>query len=632
MFAQWSLRRKISSSLAISLLLVGSAVAYLSYSSSMKTMEVNIARQVSGISATFSKYVSDWFALKGKSLESFPANIDEASYNAHLVQLRIAADVDNVFLAFPDGKLVNANNLVMAPGNDDARKWGWYINAMKDQRKTFIDNPTVASATGKNVVSLGRAVLNSDGSAKGVLGIDVDLDSVVQQLRDITLPGEGYMFIATRTGTVFAHADGKLLNKPLSQVASPLTPTYVEDLVKNSDAVHLVNVEGRTKQVFASAIPQSDMILIMLLDRELLIKPVHATLIRQLATILLLLFGAIMIINWFIGRLLLPLHNVSQSLSDIASGGGDLSRRLPISSGDEVGQLAGNFNLFVDHMHNLVEHIRHQASELQDNARAMADGASSSVKELGLQQDQIGMVAQAMDEMNNATHEIAHHAERTSSSVSESVRSAEEGKLQVDKTRDSIVVLANKVEQAGNVILTLNKHAQDINGILSTIQGIAEQTNLLALNAAIEAARAGEQGRGFAVVADEVRVLSQRTHASTGEIQTMISSLQSTAKNAVAIMDDSRSLATGSVVNADNASQSLGSIYNAVGVISSMAAQIATAAEEQSQVVKDVLQNVTSIRRVADNSAGEAHSSERRAKVLQEHARALNDKVSTFKL
>jgi methyl-accepting chemotaxis protein len=283
-------------------------------------------------------------------------------------------------------------------------------------------------------------------------------------------------------------------------------------------------------------------------------------------------------------------------------------------------------------MHDLVLHIRNQATDLQGNAHSMAERAVHSVKELGLQQEQISMVAQSMNEMTNATQEIARHAERTASSVDESVSSAENGKMQVDKTRDSIVVLADKVEQAGSVISNLNKHAQDINGILATIQGIAEQTNLLALNAAIEAARAGEQGRGFAVVADEVRVLSQRTHASTGEIQAMITSLQGTAQNAVAIMDDSRALATGSVSNADNASRSLNNINQAVGVINSMASQIATAAEEQSQVVREVLRNITSIKRVADSSAQDAHQGEARAKVLQDHSTALKEKVSTFKL
>src|SRR5690606_34742543 len=271
-----------------------------------------------------------------------------------------------------------------------------------------------------------------------------------------------------------------------------------------------------------------------------------ATLIEQMMATLLILVATLIGINWLNGRLLQPLNNVSTSLSEIASGDGDLSRRLPVTSSDEVGQLAASFNLFVDHMHGLVEHIRGQANELRDNARLTAERAVHSVHELSMQQAQIGMVTESMTEMTNATQEIAHHAERTASTVDESVASAEQGKAQVDKTRDSIVVLAEKVEQAGGVISNLNDHAQKISGILATIKGIAEQTNLLALNAAIEAARAGEQGRGFSVVADEVRVLSQRTHASTEEIQAMISSLQITAENAVTIMEDSRTLATGS--------------------------------------------------------------------------------------
>lgn len=631
MSARWSLRKKISASVAVSLLLVGCAVSYLSYSSAMKAMEINISHQVAGISATFSKYVHDWFALKGKALEGFPASASEESYNAHLTQVKVSADVDNSFLAFADGRLYNANNLVMAPGNDDPRVWGWYIAAVKNPRETYIADPSVASATGKNVVSLGRAVINSDGSIKAILGIDVVIDDIVQQLRDIDLPGNGYMFIA-RGDKVFSHADQKLLNKPLLDISADLTNSKIEQLLRAQDGLYLIELDGKTMQIFATAISGTDLTLIMVLERELLVGPVQSALMGQLAVILVLLVATLVALNWFNGVLLEPLHNVSQSLSDIASGGGDLSRRLPVTANDEVGLLAANFNSFVEHMNDLVAHIRNQATDLQDNARSMADSAVSSVRELGVQQQQIGMVVQAMNEMTNATQEIAHHAEHTADSVRESVNSASDGKQQVDKTRDSIVVLAEKVEQAGAVISTLNSNAQNISGILATIQGIAEQTNLLALNAAIEAARAGEQGRGFAVVADEVRVLSQRTHASTEEIQSMIGSLQSTAQNAVSIMEEGRRLATGSVDNADQASNSLDKINAAVGAISGMAVQIATAAEEQSHVVKEVLNNINAIKTVADNSAAVAHQGDARAHSLQDLAHALHAKVSTFRL
>lgn len=631
MLENWSLRKKISSAVAVSLLLVGCAVSYLSYSSAIKAMETNINRQVSGISATFSKYVSDWFDMKGKALEAFPASATEPQYNAHLTQVKHSADVDNSFLAFADGTLFNANNLVMAEDNKDPRVWGWYIAARKTPDKTYIADPSVASATGKNVVSLGRAIRNADGSIKAIIGIDVVIDAIVHQLNNTKLPGGGYMFIA-RGEKVFAHAKNELLNKPLMQVSADLSADYLNEISQNKNTTHLIEVDGKQMQIFADLIPGTDLTLVMLLQRDLLVGPVHTAVQGQLVTILFLLVVVILALNWFNGKLLRPLHVVSQSLSDIASGGGDLSKRLPVTSHDEVGKLAANFNAFVEHMNDLVRHIRTQAKELEHNAQAIADSAVHSASKLSIQQQQISMVAEAMNDMTNASHEIAHQAELTADAVNDAVSSAGNGKQQVDKTRDSIVILAEKVTQAGDVIATLNTNAQDISGILATIKSIAEQTNLLALNAAIEAARAGEQGRGFAVVADEVRVLSQRTHASTEEIQTMIVTLQATAKNAVVIMADSRHLASGSVENADNASLSLDNINNSVASISGMAMQIATAAEQQSHVVKEVLININNIQSVADNSAQQAVQSEDRAKGLQALAHGLNEKVATFRL
>lgn len=632
MFAKWSLRRKISASVALSLVLVGFAVSWLSYSSSMAQMDKAIAQQVQTASATFSKYVGDWFALKGKALESFPSNVDESRYPEHLQQLRIAADVDNVFLAFDDGGLVNANKLVMAEGNNDPRVWSWYINAHANIGRTVIEDPSVASATGKNVVSLGRAVVDESGELLGILGADVVIDNIVQQLRDIELPGNGYMFIATQKATVFAHTDQSLLNKPLTDISVDLTANILSELMGAEGRFNFVQIDGRLKQVYAKPIPQTELLLVMVMDREALVAPVQSMVLGQLIVMVILLVLITLVLNWSNTLLLRPLLRVADSLSLIASGGGDLTTRLPVTTQDEVGLLAQNFNLFADHLHSLVEHIRMQAEALQDTASASSERAKSSVGQLALQQQQIAVVTQSMDELSGATAEIARHAEQTASSVDDSVKSAVQGKAEVDKTRDSIVQLAQKISQAGEVILALNQNAQKINGIIGTIQGIAEQTNLLALNAAIEAARAGEQGRGFAVVADEVRVLSQRTHASTKEIQDMIATLQATAQDAVHIMQDSQGLATGSVDNADHAAESLVRINDAVGVINAMASQIATAAEQQNSVVHAVLDNITAIRQVADNTASDAHQSEDRANVLMEHAHNLRDQVASFRL
>jgi len=627
-----SLRKKISGSAAVALIVVGSVVAWLAYSAAMAQMEERIKSQVEGISSTFSQYVSDWFISKGRALESFPADAPPEDYITHLNQVKRAADVDNVFLAFADGGLVNANELVLPEDNNDPRIWTWYINAERLPDQTVIEDPSVASASGKNVVSLGRLVQDANGQMVGVIGADVVLDSIVAQLRTTRLPGDGSLFIAKRKGTVFAHSDPALLNASLSSVAPALSVSYVEQLLQNGSSTQLLEADGETLQVFAVEVPSTDLVLLLMLKRDALMAPVLKSLTQQLVVILLLVAVCIVALNWLIGCLFRPLHRVSAALHEIAAGGGDLTQRLPISADDEVGSLAHSFNEFVGHMHSLVEHIRLQATELDDNATATAGRAADSVREMLHQREQIDSVARAMSEVTNATGEIARHAEDTASSVSEVVASAGEGKQQVDTTAESISSLAQKLEQAGTVVGSLNDRVQEINGILVTIQGIAEQTNLLALNAAIEAARAGDQGRGFAVVADEVRVLSQRTHASTEEIQGMISALHDTSKDAVTIMDDSRELAANSVTHAHEASGSLVTINDAVTAINAMAAQIATAAEQQSHVVHEVMQNMQTISDVAERSLAEVEQEQSRARVLQQHSEALTDKVSTFRL
>jgi len=235
-------------------------------------------------------------------------------------------------------------------------------------------------------------------------------------------------------------------------------------------------------------------------------------------------------------------------------------------------------------------------------------------------------------EMSSATQEIAGNAERTADSARDSVKLSNAGQQQVDKSQQSIETLAQEVSSAGNIIAELNKHAQQINSILSTISGISEQTNLLALNAAIEAARAGEHGRGFAVVADEVRMLSSRTHESTKEIEEMISALGEATERAVDSMNKGGELASQSVADAVEASDSLKQIAEAISAINDRATQIAAAAEEQASVTVEINRNTETIREVGDEMATESEAASNSAKRLLELSQRLNEDVLRFKI
>ncbi|MGC9491313.1 methyl-accepting chemotaxis protein, partial [Vibrio genomosp. F10] len=322
----------------------------------------------------------------------------------------------------------------------------------------------------------------------------------------------------------------------------------------------------------------------------------------------------------------------SVAMENIASGEADLTHRITPRYDDEVGKIANDFNVFVGNMHSVVSKLNEVASSLSLQAKTTLSQSEIRSRRIVSQQDDINMVATAIDEMGAATQEVAGNADNTAKHSEEAVSACIHGSDRVTQTHNSINSLESEVQSATQIMQELEIHAKSINSIISTIQGIAEQTNLLALNAAIEAARAGEQGRGFAVVADEVRVLSQRTHASTTEIQTMIDTLQVTTSKAVNIMNDSRDLATTSVEDANLAAVSLEQIQQSVKLISDMATQIASAAEEQATVTSEISRNTVGIRDVSNELAEEAHQAAIQAGELSALSNELQNEIGRFKL
>ncbi|MGR5176564.1 methyl-accepting chemotaxis protein [Vibrio mediterranei] len=627
MLKKLSLKNKLAISASIAIILGGILVESLSFRASLQRLDIEVAQRLEGTSASYNQYVSDWIASKERALTSLSQESKKDGLVTHLKQVRDSASFDNVFLAFPDGSQKNANGVVLPAGNDDPRQWGWYINAKANPNKVFMDNPTVAAATGANVVSLGKAMqLHGE---QVVLGADVEITDILNSLEKVILPGEGYMFIATNKGTVYTHADTQLLNKNISSLG--LNFSDVQMALESRKYTPIV-LNGHDYVLYARAIEGTGLITVSVVNHDSLIAPLFDAALGQMLVTFGVVIVCTLLFNLLCNILFRPLNHVSQALAQIANGSGDLTQRIHVENQDEVGELAQNFNSFVGSLQQLIGHIRGQSEQLNDQSEQSAKRANRSVSELNHQQQEIAMVATAVTEMASATQEIASHAEQTAKAAQDSATSTNNGHVLVMETKSSINSLANEVNEAGNVISELNQHAQEISTVLATIQGIAEQTNLLALNAAIEAARAGEQGRGFAVVADEVRVLSQRTHSSTEEIKSTIDTLQRTTGQAVELMESSSRLALHSVEDADRASHALEEINSAVALISDMATQIATAAEEQTHVTGEITQNVTSIKDVTDQLVIGAQESLTESNELETQAASLSEKVATFKL
>lgn len=624
---KWSLRKKIALSSSTAVLLVGASLTGMNFWNSQKSLEIHIAEQVSNASRTFSANVRYWLQSKEVVLQAVKATDDPSAMLSILNQAKISGGFDNVFFARADGSQVNANGVTLPPDNNDPRKWKWYQQALVAPNKVYISTPTIAAATGSHVLSLGRS-LQQSGNALGVVGADVSMTEILEQLKQIKLPGNGSAFFVDKDGTILGHTDTALLDKKVSDLMTELTPATLASLAASKGTQHLLDHNG--ERLYAVPIDHDGEILIMTLDDAVLTAPLYQQLWVSLGAFGAILVLSLIAINMLCAWLLRPLGVVSQGLQVIAHGNGDLTKRIPQQSQDEVGHLALHFNQFVASLHELVTHIRHQAVEIGQESTTVLNNSTLSVADLGRLQQELTLVATAVTEMASATQEIAGNAERTAQSAQQSTESSQQGLELVRKTQTSITDLAQEVAETTQVITELSQHSQSISSVLTSIQSIAEQTNLLALNAAIEAARAGEQGRGFAVVADEVRTLSQRTQASTQEIQTTISNLLRVTQDAVSRMDNSRHLAERSVADADQAYVALERITQSASLISDMSMQIAAAAEEQTSVTEEITRNVVTIKSLGDTLAESSVQAEHQSRSLQSHAGDLNERVSRF--
>ncbi|HDX8357938.1 TPA: methyl-accepting chemotaxis protein [Aeromonas hydrophila] len=635
MLASLTLKQKILATVTLAVVLSCLLVGYFSQRSAQQLIENRMFEQelpnltqrigkeiekdltsVAGAARQLAndRFVLDWVA-RGMPKEQETILIDQLKDMAAQYGLVTASFADRQSAAYynQDGFLRN-----LTPEQD-----AWFYGYTKSQQDLMLS--IFRESNGEVKLFVNFQQLNG----RGLAGLAKSLDSMVSMLANFRIGDSGFVFMTDGSGKVKLHPDASRIDRDsLAQLAGGSGNL----LNKQPFAATHAEIDGQPVVLASSYIPLLDWYLVAQVPEAEIYAELDRARLHILLVSLAIAAGMGLLGMLLAGSVSRPLNQLARLFRELGSGDGDLTQRLKVEGRDELAQVATGFNNFVAKIHGSIEQVASNSRQLAATANEVATKAQLTQHNCTAQRDRTVQVATAIHEMGATVSEIAGNASLAADVAKQANEQADAGALVVAQARHGIVGLSGEIEQVAGVIESLASQTDSIGSILDTIRSISEQTNLLALNAAIEAARAGEQGRGFAVVADEVRNLASRSAASTAEIQGMINRLQEQSARAVSAMAQGRNQSLEVVTQADEANGALGQITAHITQISDMNIQVATATEEQSSVVGEINRNVEDINQLTMETADIAHQLTESSRSLQHLSGELDKLVGNFRL
>ncbi|WP_434663920.1 methyl-accepting chemotaxis protein [Aeromonas sp. NJAU223] len=539
-------------------------------------------------------------------------------------------------------------DLLLSIEKSDADEFGnpandYYACPKREGRSCLID-PFKVDINGQQVlVSTITTPILLDGQFKGIAALDLAVDSISRQAQSLNsniYDGKGETLIVSAAGVITGTSgDASLLGSRADKLLGDGWQQYLKPEVQRqelTDAFRIsvpIMVPGMSRNwaiivtlPYKVVLAGADELAAKLADMN------RAAMTQQLIGALLVLVLGLATMVVIARSITGPIRQMVSLVDDIADGEGDLTKRLNTQSRDELGALARGINRFIDKLQHLLGDVQKTATEVHRYAGDTDRIAGQTDTNLQHHQAEMEQMLTAVQEMSYVSQEVATHANNTADSAKQAQGAADQGKVRFQQVIQSMHRVAAESGKGAEVVEGLAHDSEQITSILTVIQGIADQTNLLALNAAIEAARAGEQGRGFAVVADEVRKLAGNTQQAVQNTQELIEKIRHSSTNAVSAIQQSQQLTHQAVNEADLAEAALDSIFQAIATINDMTYQIASAAEEQSSVSETVSGNLSKTNALANDIAQDATNTAQASQALRQAAERLQQLLGQFRL